>query len=107
MGMCWAESCAASTTSLPSNASISSWQNARVAGSSLLTAVLVNAGSSSLRASWWNGGRGGEGGSSRLRGAWWNGGSEEIGGAVPIGSISLGGRKLLMMIEREVKFSVS
>src|SRR5438270_12757035 len=68
---------------------MSEWQKARVAGSNFATLVLGTAGSSSLRASWWNGG------------------SEEIGGAVPIGSISFGGRKLLMMIDRDVKFSVS
>src|SRR5215472_1987180 len=68
---------------------MSEWQKDRVAGSCLLTSVLVNAGSSSLRASWWNGG------------------SEEIGGAPPIGAISRGGRKLLMMIAREENRSVS
>ena len=60
-----------------------------MAGSSLLTAVLVNAGSSSLRASWWNGG------------------SEEMGGEPPIGAMSAGGRKLPMMIDREENRSVS
>ena len=89
IGMCCAYSAAASTTSRPSNPSMSEWQNARVAASCLATAVLVNAGSSSLRASWWNGG------------------SEEIGGAPPTGARSGGGRKLLMMIAREEKCSVS
>ena len=56
---------------------------------SRLTAVLVNAGSSILR-------------------AWaWNGGSEEIGGEPPTGARSRGGRKLPMMIDREEKRSVS
>ena len=65
------------------------WHSALVAGSCLLTAVLVNAGSSSLR-------------------AWaWNGGSEEIGGEPPTGARSRGGRKLPMMIDREEKRSVS
>jgi hypothetical protein len=68
---------------------MSEWQNARVAASCLLTAVLVNAGSSSLRA------------------CWWNGGSEEIGGEPPIGAMSRGARKLPMMICREEKCSVS
>ncbi len=68
---------------------MSAWQNARVDGSCFATAVLVKAGSSSLRASWWNGG------------------SDEIGGEPPIGAISRGGRKLLMMIDREEKWSVS
>ena len=35
---------------------MSEWQNALVAGSCLATSFLVNAASSSLRASWWNGG---------------------------------------------------
>jgi len=69
--------------------SISEWQNALVAGSCLAISALVNAGSSSLRASWWNGG------------------SEEIGGEPPIGASSRGGRKLLRMIDREEKRSVS
>src|SRR3954453_19749462 len=56
IGMCWAYSAAASTTSRPATPSTSDSQYARVAGSNRLTAVLVNAGSSSLRASWWNGG---------------------------------------------------
>src|SRR5215469_3066701 len=68
---------------------MSEWQKDRVAGSCLLTSVLVNAGSNSLRASWWNGG------------------SEEIGGTPPIGAISRGGRKLPMTIDREEKCSVS
>src|SRR5580692_12877436 len=68
---------------------MSEWQKALVAASCLPTAVLVNAGSSSLRA------------------CWWNGGSEEIGGEPPIGAMSRGGRKLLMMIDREEKRSVS
>jgi hypothetical protein len=55
----------------------------------LETAVLVNAGSSSLRASWWKGG------------------SEEIGGVPPTGASSRGGRTLLTMIAREEKRSVS
>jgi hypothetical protein len=88
-GMCWAYSVAASTTSRPAKASISEWQNARVAGSCLLMADLVNGGSSSLRASWWNGG------------------SEEMGGEPPMGASSSGGRKLLMMIDREENRSVS
>src|SRR4029077_7081948 len=62
IGMCCAYSAAASTASRPSNVSMSSWQNARVAGSCRLIAVLVNAPSSSLRACWWNGGGGGNGG---------------------------------------------
>ena len=65
------------------------WQNARVADSCRLIAVLVNAPSSSLRA------------------CWWNGGSEEIGGEPPIGAMSAGGRKLPMMIDREENRSVS
>ena len=89
IGMCCAYSVAASTTSRPSNLSMSSWQNARVAGSCRLIAVLVNAPSSSLRA------------------CWWNGGSEEIGGEPPIGAMSRGGRKLPMMIDREENRSVS
>ncbi len=89
MGMCCAYSCAASTTSRPSNPSSSDWQNALVAGSCLPTAVFVNAGSSSLRASWWNGG------------------SEEMGGDPPTGASSRGGRKLLAMIDREEKCPVS
>jgi hypothetical protein len=68
---------------------MSEWQNALVAGSSLLTAVLVNAGSSSLRA------------------RRWNGGSEVMGGEPPIGASCPGGRKLPMMIDREEKCSVS
>src|SRR5580692_1643603 len=52
-------------------------------------AVLVQAGSRSLRASWWNGG------------------SEEIGGVPPTGARSSGGRKLLITIAREEKRSVS
>ena len=68
---------------------MSEWQNALVAGSCLATALLVNAGSSSLRASWWNGG------------------SEEIGGEPPTGASSAGGRKLPMMIDRDEKRSVS
>jgi len=68
---------------------MSEWQNTRVAGSCLPTAVLVNAGRSSLRASWWNGG------------------SEEIGGEPPTSANSRGGRKLLRMIDREEKRSVS
>ena len=68
---------------------MSEWQNALVAGSCRVTAVLVNAGSSSLRASWWNGG------------------SEEIGGDPPTGASSRGGRRLLRMIAREEKCSVS
>ena len=87
--MCCAYSVAASTASRPANPSISAWQNARVAGSCRVTAVLVKAGSSSLRA------------------AWWNGGSEEIGGDVPTGASSRGGRRLLRMIDREEKRSVS
>jgi len=55
----------------------------------LAISALVNAGSSSLRASWWNGG------------------SDEIGGEPPIGASSRGGRKLLRMIDREEKRSVS
>ena len=78
--MCCAYSQAASTTSRSLNSSMREWQNARVAGSWRVTAVLVNAGSSSLRASWWNGG------------------SEVMGGAVPAGARSGGGRKLLTMI---------
>ena len=89
IGMCCAYSAAASTTSRPSSLSMSSWQNARVAGSCRLIAVLVNAPSSSLRA-WW-----------------WNGGSEEMGGEPPIGAMSAGGRKLPMMIDREENRSVS
>ena len=90
MGMCCAYSCAASTTSRPSNPSSSDWQNALITGSCLPTAVFVNAGSSSLRASWWNGG------------------SEEMGGDSPAnGASSRGGRKLLRMIDREEKRSVS
>ncbi len=76
-------------TSCPSSASRSEWQNARVAGSCLATTVLVNIGSSSLRASWWKGG------------------SEEIGGVPPTGATSRGGRKLLMTTDREEKRSVS
>ena len=68
---------------------MSEWQNALVAGSCLATSFLVNAPSSSLRASWWNGG------------------SEEIGGEPPTGASSRGGRKLLRMIDREEKRSVS
>ena len=68
---------------------MSSWQNARVAGSCRLIAVLVNAPSSSLRA------------------CWWKGGSEEMGGEPPIGAMSRGGRKLPMMIAREENRSVS
>jgi len=68
---------------------MSEWQNARVVGSSLAAAVLVKAGSSSLRASWWYGG------------------SEVIGGEPPIGAICRGGRKLPIMIDREEKLSVS
>ena len=89
IGMYWAYSLAASTTSRSPNASMREWQNALVAGSCLATAALVNAGSSSFRASWWNGG------------------SEEIGGEPPTGASSSGGRKLLMMIAREEKCSVS
>ncbi len=72
-----------------SNASISELQYARVDSSYRPMAVLVNAGSRSLRASWWNGG------------------SEEIGGVPPTGARSSGGRKLLMTIDREEKRSVS
>jgi hypothetical protein len=68
---------------------MSEWQSALAAGSSLPTAVLVNAGSSNARASWWNGG------------------SEVIGGEPPIGASSGGGRKLPMMIDRDEKCSVS
>ena len=68
---------------------MSEWQNARVAGSCLPTSILLNADSSSLRASWWNGG------------------SEEIGGDPPTGARSRGGRKLAMMIAREENRSVS
>ena len=68
---------------------MSEWHSALVAGSRLLTAVLVNAGSSSLRASWWNGG------------------SEVIGGEPPTGARSRGGRKLPMMTDRDEKCSVS
>src|ERR1700729_3105140 len=73
IGMCWAYSLAASMTARSPNASMREWQNALVAGSCLATAALVNAGSSSLRASWWNGG------------------AEEIGGAPPPRAPSAGG----------------
>ncbi len=56
---------------------------------SRLTAALVNAGSSSLRA------------------PAWNGGSEEIGGEPQAGASSRGGRKWLTMTAREEKFPVS
>ena len=68
---------------------MSEWHSSAVAGSCLLTAVLVNPGSSSLRASWWNGG------------------SEVIGGEPPAGARSRGGRKLPAMTAREEKRSVS
>ena len=64
---------------------MSEWHSSIVAGSCLLTAVFVNAGSSSLRASWWNGG------------------SEVIGGEPPAGARSRGGRKLVTRIAREEK----
>ena len=89
IGICCAYSAAASTTSRPSKESMSEWQNALVGASRVLTAVFVKAGSSSLRASWWNGG------------------SEVIGGEPPIGASSRGGRKLPMMIDRDEKCSVS
>src|SRR3954469_14144951 len=89
IGMCWAYSAAASTTSRPAKPSINDSQNARVASSWRPTALLVNAGRRSLRASWWNGG------------------SEEIGGVPPTGAMSRGGRKLLMMMAREENESVS
>ena len=45
-------------------------------------------------------------GSSSRRAPWWNGGSDEIGGAIPRGAMS-GGRNSVTMMLREVKFSVS
>jgi hypothetical protein len=42
-----------------------------------------------------------------MRASWWNGGSEEIGGEPPTGATSRGGRKLLTMIDRDEKRSVS
>src|ERR1700740_970710 len=89
IGMCCAYSIAASTTSRPPNASISPWQNLLVPGSCLAISDLVNAGSRSLRASWWKGG------------------SEEIGGEPPIGADSRGGRKVLRMIDRGGNRAVS
>jgi hypothetical protein len=61
----------------------------RVLGSSLATAVLVNAGSSSLRM------------------GWCQGGSAVIGGSSPTGARSRGGRKLPTFTDREEKRSVS
>ena len=46
-------------------------------------------------------------GSSSLRAGWWNGGSDEIGGVPPMGAASRGGRKLLITIAREENRSVS
>ncbi len=46
-------------------------------------------------------------GRSRRRASWWKGGSEEMGGEMPCGAISLGGRLLPRMTLREVKCSVS
>jgi hypothetical protein len=68
---------------------MSEWQKALAVDSCFVTSVLVNAGSNSFRASWWNGG------------------SDEIGGTPPIGAISRGGRKLPMTIDRDEKRSVS
>ena len=45
--------------------------------------------------------------SSSLRAPWWNGGSDEMGGATPTGASSSGGRKLLAMMARDEKSSVS
>ncbi|MGY1784826.1 hypothetical protein [Geodermatophilus sp. SYSU D00698] len=47
------------------------------------------------------------GGSSSLRASWWNGGSEEIGGVPPTGASDRGGRTLPAMTAREEKCSVS
>ncbi len=68
---------------------MSVWHSSIVAGSCLLTAAFVNAGSRSLRASRWNGG------------------SEVIGGEPPAGARSGDGRELLTMIAREENRSVS
>ena len=89
IGMCCAYSAAASTTSRPAKPSSRLSQNARVAASCVPTEARVNAGSSSLRASWWNGG------------------SDEIGGVPPTGAMSWDGRKLLMTMARDEKRSVS
>ena len=46
-------------------------------------------------------------GSSIRRASWWNGGSDEIGGAMPAGASSIGGRNSLTTTLRDVKRSVS
>ena len=46
-------------------------------------------------------------GSSSFRAPWWNGGSEVIGGVPPTGAIDGSGRKLLITTDREVKRSLS
>src|SRR5690606_31734939 len=64
-------------------------QYSRVEGSSLATLWGENAGSNMRRASAWKGG------------------SDEMGGAIPSGASSIGGRWLLTMMLRDVKCSVS
>ena len=46
-------------------------------------------------------------GSSIRRASWWYGGSDEIGGAMPAGASSIGGRNSLTTTLRDVKRSVS
>ena len=89
IGMCWAYSAAASTTSRPANPSISDSQNARVASSCLLTARLGERRQQQLA---------GVVVERRVRGDRRH---------PPTGAMSCGGRKLLMMIAREEKCSVS
>ena len=50
---------------------------------------------------------GANGGSSSRRASWWNGGSDEIGGETPTGATSWAGRVLLITTERDEKRSVS
>ncbi len=88
-GMCWAYSSAASTTSRSPIPAMSSLQYARVEASSFSIAWGANAGS------------------SRRRAPWWNGGSDVMGGAIPAGAISMGGRNGDMTTLRDVNRSVS